>query len=50
MRLERHEKNTNFAWRDSKGPFRIITESQADSWNQDGGFLLEQVISQVYAG
>jgi len=46
MRLERHEKNTNFAWRDSKGPFRIITESQADSWNQDGGFLLEQVISQ----
>ena len=47
MSLQQHEKNTDFVWRDTQGPFRIITESQADTWNQDGGFLLEQVIPQT---
>ncbi len=46
MSLQQHEKNTDFVWPDTQGPFRIITESQADTWNQDGGFLLEQVIPQ----
>ena len=46
MSLQRHEKNSDFVWHDIEGPFRIITGSQADRWNQDGGFLLEQVIPQ----
>ena len=47
MGLQRHEQNTAFAWRDATGPFRLVTEPQARQWNQDGAFLLEQVIPQA---
>ena len=45
--LQRHEQNTGFEWRDATGPFRVISEFQAQQWNRDGAFLLQQVIPQV---
>jgi phytanoyl-CoA hydroxylase len=47
MQLQRHIRNTDFAWRDAVGPFRRVSEAQARQWNTDGGFLLEQVIPQA---
>ena len=45
--LQRHEQNTGFEWRDATGPFRVISELQAQQWNRDCAFLLQQVIPQV---
>ena len=47
MQLQRHIRNTDFTWRDVVGPFRLVTEAQAQQWNSAGFFLLQQVIPQA---
>ncbi len=47
MKLSTHPLNESFAWPEAKGPFRLITDTQAQSWNDNGYFLLENVISEV---
>jgi phytanoyl-CoA hydroxylase len=42
--VELHPKNHGFRWRWAGGPFRIISEAQARSFNQRGFFLLENAI------
>ncbi len=44
MKLKPHAQNTNFQWRDRKGPFRLISTDQARAWNEEGFFLLRNVI------
>lgn len=36
-----HEQNTGFVWTDHRGPFRLVTAEQAESFDRDGYFLLE---------
>jgi len=44
MTYKQHRLNTGFSWHDAKAPFRLISEDHAQSWNQDGYFLLESVL------
>ena len=44
MQLEQHKLNASFTWPERKGPYRVISEAQAASWNEQGFFLLESVI------
>ena len=41
MGLELHPYNHGFEWKPVRGPFRRITQAQADSFNQRGFFVLE---------
>ncbi|MCB1646099.1 MAG: phytanoyl-CoA dioxygenase family protein [Pseudomonadales bacterium] len=45
MTLKRHPLNTSFDWHDALPPFRRISREQADSWNNNGYFLLENAFS-----
>jgi ectoine hydroxylase-related dioxygenase (phytanoyl-CoA dioxygenase family) len=38
---QKHEWNQSFDWKSAQAPYRFITEEQADSWNQNGFFLVE---------
>ena len=38
--MEEHELNRGFAWEDRKGPFRLISEEQANQYNRDGFFVI----------
>jgi ectoine hydroxylase-related dioxygenase (phytanoyl-CoA dioxygenase family) len=40
-----HERNRGFVWSDHQGPFRAITEAQAQSYDELGYFLLEDALS-----
>ena len=39
--MQKHELNTDFTWRDHEGPFRRVSEAQAQQYDQDGFFVLE---------
>ena len=41
---EPHELNRSFEWRPHTGPFRLITEAQARAYDEDGFFVLDDVI------
>lgn len=36
-----HELNRGFAWEDRDGPFRLITQEQADQYNRDGFLVIQ---------
>ena len=39
--MELHPLNKTFQWQEAEGPFRLISDEQARSWNEKGYFLLE---------
>jgi len=41
---ELHPLNRGFEWKPARGPFRRITEEQADSFNRRGFFVLENAL------
>lgn len=43
--LELHQRNKGFTWRPVKGPFEIVSENQAQQYNQQGFFLLERAFT-----
>ncbi len=43
--LSPHPLNSHFAWTELNGPFRLVSEMQADLWNREGYFLLENAVS-----
>ncbi len=47
MTYQLEEKNRDFRWQGCQGPFSLITEEQAASWNDAGYFLLEGVLSEA---
>jgi phytanoyl-CoA hydroxylase len=40
-----HELNTAFHWTDHHGPYRVVTEAQARSYDERGFFVLEHALS-----
>lgn len=46
--LERHRLNRGFTWRPRTGPFRVIDEAQAKAWNEQGYFVMHDVISRAW--
>lgn len=52
--FEKHPLNIDFDWNPPSGPYQRISEEQAQSWSDDGFFVLEdafdaQTISDVLA-
>ncbi|MBI4932470.1 MAG: hypothetical protein HY828_01250, partial [Actinobacteria bacterium] len=45
--VERHPWNTEFTWVDRTGPFRRVTQQQADQFNRDGFVVLNDVFSDA---
>lgn len=45
--VERHPWNTEFTWVDRVGPFRRITQQQADQFDRDGFIVLDEVFSEA---
>ncbi len=43
--IERHPWNAEFTWADHAGPFRRITQEQADQFDRDGFIVLHDVFS-----
>ncbi len=41
MEWNAHELNTGFEWQPTRGPYRRITQQQAESYNERGFFLFE---------
>lgn len=41
MTPSRHPLNESFSWQEAQPPFRIINQSQAQQWNEQGYFLLK---------
>jgi phytanoyl-CoA hydroxylase len=41
--LKKHKLNNEFSWEDKTGPFRFISDSDAEAWNRDGYFVLRNV-------
>lgn len=41
-----HPLNHGFRWRPARGPFRLVTEEQAHSFNERGFFILEDAIDR----
>ena len=41
--LKPHELNQHFEWRDREGPFRVLSNEQAEQYNRDGFVVLENV-------
>lgn len=44
--LTPHPLNKNFTWKDIEGPFRRLSQEQADSYNRDGFFVLEDALDE----
>jgi hypothetical protein len=43
--VERHPWNTEFTWVDRTGPFRRLTQQQAEQFDRDGLVVLDAVFS-----
>jgi phytanoyl-CoA hydroxylase len=43
--LTRHPWSTEFTWEDTTGPFRRISDAEAEAYNRDGFFILRGVFS-----
>src|SRR5437867_873651 len=43
MRFRLHPLNSEFHWRPTRGPFRRITTRQAQQYDEEGFFVLEDV-------
>jgi ectoine hydroxylase-related dioxygenase (phytanoyl-CoA dioxygenase family) len=41
-----HRLNTGFTWVDHRGPFRAVTGEQARQYDEDGFFVLEDILSR----
>jgi phytanoyl-CoA hydroxylase len=44
MNYKKHRLNNSFKWQEVTAPFQLISEVQANSWNSEGYFLLENVL------
>ena len=44
MTLKKHALNKDFIWQNANGPFVLISDQQAQQWNQSGFFVLEDVL------
>src|SRR5262249_23609378 len=44
MRSTTHPLNASFRWTDARAPFRRLTPEQARRWNEDGFFVLDDVL------
>src|SRR5437588_12558967 len=42
-----HPENKGFRWEPVRGPFRLITEEQARSYNEGGFFVLEDALDRT---
>ena len=42
MRID--ERSQNFVWSGPQGPYRRITEAQAEQWHEEGYFLLKNAM------
>jgi phytanoyl-CoA hydroxylase len=42
--LERHPWNTSFTWPEHRGPFRRLTPAQAQAYDEQGFFVLEDAV------
>lgn len=47
--VERHPWNTDFTWVDHNGPFRRVTQDQAEQFDRDGYIVLENVFTDELA-
>ena len=45
MRID--ERSQNFVWSGPQGPYRRITEAQAEQWHEEGYFLLKNAIPKA---
>lgn len=43
--MQAHPLNTSFVWQQPEPPYQIITEEQARTYRQDGGFILADAFS-----
>jgi ectoine hydroxylase-related dioxygenase (phytanoyl-CoA dioxygenase family) len=48
--IERHPWNESFRWVPARGPFRRISDAQAEAWNTRGFFLLEDAFDPEALG
>jgi len=39
-----HERSTTFTWSEHAGPFRVVTAEQADQYDENGFFVLEDAL------
>ena len=39
--MQADPRNRGFTWPERRGPFRVVTDAQAEQWNRDGYFLME---------
>ena len=42
-----HPLNTEFTWHDRQGPYVVVGQQHADSWNTNGFFLLRNVLDEA---
>ena len=42
-----HEHNTSFTWSEHAGPFRVVTAEQAEQYDENGYFVLEDALGPV---
>ncbi|MGH7780289.1 MAG: phytanoyl-CoA dioxygenase family protein [Candidatus Binataceae bacterium] len=45
--MDLHPRNHDFKWTAVRGPFRLISDAQARSFNERGYFILENVLDRV---
>jgi len=45
MQLKKHPQNNGFEWSDRQGPFRILSQQQAEQYNKQGFFVLKNAFT-----
>ena len=43
--MQRHDLNTHFQWQETSGPYRLISDTQAQQYDAAGYFLFENAFS-----
>jgi len=43
--MKKHKLNDGFKWQDRRGPFRLISNEQADQYNRDGYLVIENAFN-----
>ena len=42
-----HPLSPKFSWPEVTGPFRVLSDDQAEQWNRDGYFVLEDALDEA---
>ena len=46
MKLELHEKNKSFIWKQKSPPFSFLSEAEVQQYDEEGFFLLKGAFSK----